>query len=51
MIDWIYWVSALAPALLHPLVFLSYRRTLTSKRAEVRRLMTVGNTRTMYQSA
>jgi hypothetical protein len=51
MIYSMYWVLALAPALLHPLVFLSYRRTLMSKRAEVQRLMTVGNARTIYHSA
>src|SRR5262245_4352898 len=47
----IYWALTLVPAFVHPLVFLAYRRTLTSKRAEVRLLMTAGKARMLYQNA
>ncbi len=46
----VYWALALLPALLHPLIFLGYRRTLISKRAEVRRL-TEGHATKLYRDA
>jgi len=45
----IYWALALLPAVLHPLIFMGYRRTLKSKRADVKRLM--GDATTLYEDA